>query len=80
MFGHRLGLHVIQFPSGRWGFVGSIPTDLATAAPATKSAILGCRAWRCPETGAAMEWKFPTFETEGAAIAFARSKGHAPQP
>lgn len=25
----KLGLHCIRFPSGRWGFVGSIPTELA---------------------------------------------------
>lgn len=25
----NLGLHVIQFPSGRWGFVGSVPPSLA---------------------------------------------------
>lgn len=24
-----MGLHVIQFPSGRWGFVGSVPEALA---------------------------------------------------
>jgi hypothetical protein len=78
MFGKKLGLHILQFPNGRWGYVGSIPTDLATAVPATTAAVLGCRAWRCPDTGAAMEWKDPTFDTEGDAIAFAQAKGHTP--
>ena len=25
----KLGLHVIKFPSGKYGFVGSVPVDLA---------------------------------------------------
>lgn len=28
MFGN-LGLHVMQFPSGKWGFVGSVPIELS---------------------------------------------------
>ena len=25
----RVGLHVTQYPSGKWGYVGSVPTNLA---------------------------------------------------
>lgn len=77
MLGKPLGLHIIRFPSGRYGFVGRVPTDLATAIPANKSAVMGGRAW-LDESGAAMEWKVPSFETETAAREFAESKGYTP--
>ncbi len=25
----KFGLHVIQYPSGKWGFVGSVPAELS---------------------------------------------------
>ena len=71
------GLHVIEFPSGRFGYVGSLPTCLAEPMPASTAAVLGCRAWR-DSAGKLMEWKFPTFATLESAIAFANSKGLAP--
>ncbi len=75
MFGAgSMGCHLIQFPSGRFGYVGSLPTVLATAVKATTSAVLGCRAYR-GENGELLEWKFPTFETADEAIDFAKSKG-----
>lgn len=73
----NLGLHIIEFPSGRHGYVGSIPTDLCKAVPATHAAIMGCRSWR-GEDGRSMEWKAPTFSTEQEAIDFAKSRGHSP--
>jgi hypothetical protein len=73
-----LGLHVIQFPSGRFCYVGSIPTALGEEVPATKSAILGCRTHRNAE-GAIVEWKFPYFDTREAAVAFAVAKGFDPK-
>ena len=72
-----MSLHIIQFPSGRWGYVGRVPVNLATAIPATTQAVLGCRAWR-NEAGDIMEWKFPTFDTAADAVTFAQGKGHAP--
>ncbi len=75
MFGHKLGLHVIKFPSGRYGFVGSIPTALGTEVPASKAAVMGCRShWNSDHTEL-LEWKFPVFDTEAEAKAFAASKG-----
>lgn len=68
------GLHIIQFPSGRYGFVGSIPTALGTEIPASRSAVLGCRAYRNIK-GDAVELKFPTFTTEEEARQFAKAKG-----
>jgi len=77
MFGKSLGLHILHFPSGRWGYVGSVPVSLATAIPASTSAVMGCRAWR-DESGALMEWKFPTFDDCDSAVRFAQAKGLAP--
>ena len=78
MFGHKLGLHVIEFPSGRWGFVGSIPTELGEEVPATTSDALGCRAHRGP-AGELLAWKFPAFDTEAAARQYAEERGHTPE-
>lgn len=74
MFGN-LGLHVIQFPSGRFGYVGSIPTILGTEVPATTAAVMGCRShWNADKTQI-LEWKFPVFDSREAAVEFAASKG-----
>lgn len=73
MFG-KLGLHVIKFPSGRFGYVGSIPTALGTEIPASRNAVMGCRTHYAAD-GSLVEWKFPTFETETEAREFAASKG-----
>lgn len=73
MFGN-VGLHVIKFPSGRFGFVGSIPTELGTEVPATTAAVMGCRSHR-NVAGDLVEWKFPVFDTREAAVAFAADRG-----
>jgi hypothetical protein len=73
MFGN-LGLHVIKFPSGRFGFVGSIPLALGYDVPATTAAIMGGRTYT-NAAGECVERKFPTFETETEAREFAKSKG-----
>lgn len=74
MFGHNLGLHIIKFPSGRFGYVGSIPTTLGTEIPATTAAVMGCRS-HYSASGNLVEWHFPVFDTEEAARNFAESKG-----
>ncbi len=75
----NLGLHVIKFPSGRFGFVGSIPTALGHEAPATTADVMGGRAHKNAD-GALVAWKFPAFESEAEARAFADSKGCKVQP
>lgn len=75
----KLGLHVIRFPSGRFGYVGSIPNALCQAIPADKSAIMGGRAFRGAD-GALMEWKAPAFATEQDARAFATDRGFEVRP
>ena len=54
--GANVSLHIIEFPSGRFGYVGSIPTDLGKKVPADRAAILGCRSFRDPETDESMMW------------------------
>jgi hypothetical protein len=73
----NLGLHIIKFPVGKWGYVGSIPTVLGTMIPASKAAVMGCRSFT-NDAGELVEWSFPVFDTEAEAIAFAKSKGCEP--
>lgn len=73
MFGN-LGLHVIKFPSGRFGYVGSMPTCLAMEVPATTSDVLGCRAHR-GVNGELLAYKWPSFDTAEAARGFAVEHG-----
>lgn len=69
------GLHVIKFPVGTYGYVGSVPTDLATVVDATKSDVLGGRAFFDDEKSL-KSYKFPSFPTKDGAIKFAESKGY----
>jgi len=73
MFG-KMGLHVIKFPSGKFGFVGSIPGELGTEAPASRAAVMGQRSFY-NAAGELVEMKFPVFESEAEAWEFAASKG-----
>jgi len=74
MFGAKLGLHVIQFPSGRFGYVGSIPVDCCRRLEADRSAILGGRAIR--EGDELVEYRTMTFDTEQEALDHAASCGY----
>jgi hypothetical protein len=65
--------HAIKFPSGRWGYVGSIPLVLGELVPADRSAVLGCRTIR-GENGPMM-FKAKTFETETEARDYATIQG-----
>jgi hypothetical protein len=65
---------VIQYPTKRWGFAGSIPTTLGTEAPATTSDVMIQRAHR-GANGELLTWKFPSFETEAEARDFAAARG-----
>lgn len=70
----NLPLCVIQFPSGRYGYVGSVPMTLGTMVPATQSDVMGGRAVR-DDSGALVAPKFPTFETANEAVEFAEFRG-----
>lgn len=70
----NMGLHVIKNPAGTYSYVGSIPLDLATFVEPTTSDIMAGRTFKVD--GKIMTPKFPLFNTEQEAIAFAESKGH----
>lgn len=73
MFGGKMGVHIIQFPSKRFGYVGSVPAALGHEVTATKADVMGCRSHR-NAAGELVTWKFPTFDTEAEARVFAKSK------
>lgn len=74
----NLELHIIQFPSGCWGYVGSIPMALGQIVKATRSDVMGGRAWRNPN-GDMVTVKFPTFTTEAQAHAHVKECNDALQ-
>ena len=76
--GTHVSLHIIQFPSGRFGYVGPIRTDLGDKVPAERAAVLGRRSFRDPKTGCSMMWTFPSFGTVEGAIAHAKEHDHSP--
>lgn len=59
----NLGIHIIMFPSGRYGYVGSLPPELGSVVRATVQDIMAGRAATNPHDGEAYTVKFPTFET-----------------
>ncbi len=71
----NLGLHVIQFPSGRFGYVGKLPVELAQEVPATKSDVTGGRAHWGPDNKTLLAYKWPTFSTNADAREFAAARG-----
>jgi hypothetical protein len=71
----NLGIHVIEFPSKRFGYVGSLPPALGEMVPATTADIMGGRAYTHPTTGDVLTIKFPSFETRSEAIAHAIAHG-----
>lgn len=73
----NLGLHVIRFPSGRFGYVGAVPHALCESILADRSAVMGGRAFSAPD-GTLREWKAPSFPTEAEAVAFAKGRGFSP--
>ena len=74
MIGKSLGLHIIQFPSKKWGYVGSVPRALGDPVEATKSDVMSGRAYRAGD-GRLMTLRFPAFDTREEAEAFAETRG-----
>lgn len=62
----NLGTHVLLCPSGRYTFVGSVPVELCDIRPATKSDVMGGRAYE-DESGATVCARPRVFDTESAA-------------
>ena len=68
------GLHIIKYPTGRYGYVGSVPTVLATVVPANRSAVMGGRSFRGGD-GKQYTHKWPVFETRAEAVEHAARFG-----
>lgn len=66
----NLGLHVIQFPSGKFGFVGSIPTVICLSRKPTASDIMGGRVMKD-----GLVYYSPSFDTRQQAIDHAKKHG-----
>lgn len=58
--------YITKVPSGRFSFVGKIPTKICTKQKASKSDLVGGR-WFL-ENGEYLSWKMPSFETLEEAI------------
>ena len=69
----NLGVHVMQFPSGRWGFVGSLPAMLGDEARASAADVMAGRAYT--REGAAYRVNFPVFDTRWQAEKHAETRG-----
>jgi hypothetical protein len=67
--GKNLGLHVIQFPSGKYGYVGTVPIDLAFIDPTPEQV-------NNLQFGERFGPKKRTFENKDLAITYAKIKGY----
>lgn len=76
----KLGLHCIRFPSGRWGFVGSIPTELAFdyESESDLQIALQCGPGFAMKAAArhGRTFRTKTWDSRDAAIEQARQYGH----
>lgn len=71
----NLGTHIMQFPTGKWGYVGSIPLELGELILADTAGILGCRVVGHDSEGKPLMFKSPLFTTEEQAREHAKNKG-----
>lgn len=73
---NNLDVHINKFPTGRYGFVGTLPRALGNEVPADRAAILGQR-WYENDAGDTVMTKFPTFATAREAQKHIRNRGIA---
>lgn len=66
-----LGLHVMQFPTGKWGFVGSVPAEIYFVDGSTQEQINNAR-----QFGERFGPKRRIFETRAEAVSLAESRGY----
>ena len=72
------GLHIIRYPSGRFGYVGRVPEILAMegcAEDAANAKVVGMTIAQGIAKRAGRTLKNRSFETYDAAVAFAQSHG-----
>jgi len=66
--------HIIQFPTKRFGYVGSVPSTLADEVPATQADVMGGRA-HSDEHGNLFAYKFRSHATVEDAVWDAKKNG-----
>lgn len=67
-------LHIIEYPTHKYGYVGKVPADLFNLVPATPQHIMGGR--YLEKDGVTFGIQAMGFDTKADAIAFAESKGY----
>ena len=70
----NLGLHIIKYPTGTYGYVGRCPVELGEPVPATKADVMGGRSY-WGKNGELLTIKWPVFATRQEAIDHAASVG-----
>jgi hypothetical protein len=70
---NNLGVHITKYPSGRFGFVGSLPATLGNEQPATKADCLGGRAYK-DANGNYVAMHFPAFDTPTELVQHAKER------
>lgn len=68
--------HIIRYPTGRYGYVGSVPRSLGDVVYATPDDVMAGRAFRDSD-GKVVTVRWPTFDTHAAAVDHARLRGVA---
>lgn len=66
--------HVLETPAKTWSFVGRVPSALCHEREATRSDIMGGRAYKDEKTGKVLTLKTAVFKTEKEARDFAAAK------
>ncbi len=66
-----LGLHVIQFPTGKFGYVGSVPADIYYVEGASQDDIQ-----KAAQFGERFGPKRRIFDTYADAVSLAQSRGY----
>jgi len=70
----NVGLYIMDNPAGTFGFVGNVPTKICDIVPASKSDVLGGRAFY-NENGDLVTAKSPTFTDINDAVAHVEKFG-----
>lgn len=69
----NLGVHIQQYPTGRFGYIGTIPSSLGRTVEATVSDIMAGRSFDV--NGKAMTVKFASFGDAEEAVQHAQDMG-----
>lgn len=71
---NNLGVHLQKYPTGKYGYCGSLPYGLGNEAKPSREDIMAGRFTTNPD-GETVTIKFPVFDTVQAAINHAENRG-----